>query len=243
MQFVKKMAGSVVLMLGLTGMMSAGMALAQSSAPVDFSGTWMPAQGPGLTQGFPRSDWPFTEKGQQLYDAFTAEFNPIEDDSAFFCVWPGMPMSMAAAAPFPMEVIQRDHDITIFFEAWGQYRKIYIEGYDRPEPILPSRMGYSVGEWQGETLVVNTHMLSERTQGRSLMSENATIIERLSIEEGPNGVRRLVSDIVFSDPDIYREDIHVRGVWNDSPGTPIMEYVCTEELYEQHLERVRASQQ
>lgn len=230
----------VTVIMGLMSLLLVNMASAQSDPP-DLSGTWMPAQGPGLTQGFPRNDWPFTAKGQEIHDAFTAEFDPIKDDPAFFCVPPGMPMSMAAAAPFPMEIIQREHDITLFFESWSQYRKIYIEGHDHPDPILHSRMGYSVGHWEGDTLVVETDMLSERTQGRSLMSENAEFTERIRVETLEDGTRRLIDEIVFTDPEIYSEDIHVRGVWNESPDTPIMEYVCTEELYQQHLDRVRGT--
>jgi hypothetical protein len=209
----------------------------------DFSGTWMPDRSPGSNKGFPRSGWNYTEYGQQLQDAFTAEFDPDKDESSFFCVQPGMPMTMAQAPPFPLEVIQRDHDITLFFEAWSQYRKIYIDGYQHPEPILASRMGYSLGKWEGDTLVIEGNFLSERTMGRSLMSEEATFVERLHMETGADGKRRLISDIVFTDPVIYAEPIEMRGTWIDSPETPIMEYSCADELYEDHLERVRQSRE
>lgn len=216
-------------------------AAAAQDSPPDLSGMWMPVSGPGNTVIFPRANWPFTEKGQAIFDAFEADFDQDKDSPEFFCMQPGMPMTMAAAAPFPVEIIQREQDVTMFFEAYNQYRKIYIEGFPRPEPVLRSRVGYSVGQWEGDELVVRTNMLAERTLGRSMMSENATIVERIRVESGPDGRRRLIDEIVFSDPEIYREDIHMRGVWQEAPDGMIMEYVCTEELYQKHLDAVRGT--
>ena len=229
---------AVLLLVGASG------CFAQTTP--DFSGIWMPDRTPGYERkAFPRADWPYTALGQQLQDAFQAEFDPDQDDPAFFCVQPGMPMSMSPAAPFPLEIIQRDRDLTMFFEAWSQYRKIYIDGFDRPEPILNTRMGYSVGHWEGEpsageqTLVIETSYLAERTLGRSLMSDQAAFTERLHVETGADGKRRLISDILFTDPVMYREPITIRGVWIESPDTVIMEYSCADALYDEHLERVR----
>lgn len=210
----------------------------EADLPVDFSGTWMPVRGEGGTVGFPREEWPFTERGQQLREAFTTQYNPDEDDPAFFCVQPGMPMSMAPAAPFPLEIIHREKDLTLFFEAWSQYRKIWMADHDHPEAYLETRMGHSVARWEGDTLVVETDNFKPRTHGRSLMSEEARLVERISLDTRDDGSRVLIDEMTFSDPQIYTEDIYVRGVWEESPDTPILEYVCTEELYEQHLERV-----
>src|SRR5690606_24854479 len=143
-----------------------------------------------------RADWPYTERGQALQDAFKAEFDPNTDDPTFFCVQPGMPMSMSPAAPFPLEVIQREQDVTMFFEAWSQYRKILMEGHDRPEPLLNSRIGYSVGHWEGDELVIQADHLQEVTMGRTLMSDQASFSERLHLETGADGKKRLIVDIV-----------------------------------------------
>jgi hypothetical protein len=214
--------------------------LASAQERPDFSGVWMPDRTPGYdAKGFPRADWPYTELGQQWQDAYQAEFDPIEDDPAFFCIQPGMPSSMTPAAPFPVEIIQRDQDLTLFFEAWSQYRKIHIDGFARPDPLLNTRMGYAVGRWEDATLVVEGTLLTEQTMGRTLMSDQASFVERLHVETGSDGKRRLISDITFTDPVIYREPIQMRGVWIDSPDVAIMEYVCTEELYTEHLDRVR----
>lgn len=214
---------------------------AAAQTPPDLSGVWMPVTGPGNTVIFPRAAWPFTAQGQAIFDAFEADFDQDRDSPEFFCVQPGMPMTMAAAAPFPVEIIQREQDVTLYFEAYNQYRKIFIEGHPRPEPILASRVGYSVGQWEGEELVVHTDHLAERTLGRAIMSGDATISERIRVEAAADGSRLLIDEIVFHDPATYSEDIQMRGVWREASDTPIMEYVCTEELYQKHLDSVRGT--
>lgn len=50
-----------------------------------------------------------------------------------------------------------------FFE-WGhQYRTIWMDGRKHPADAPPRWMGYSVGRWEGDTLVVDTVGLEERT--------------------------------------------------------------------------------
>jgi hypothetical protein len=205
----------------------------------DFSGLYMPSMDFSLLIMFPMANPPYTEWAQNHANAFNSTFNAVTDQPSSFCVPPGMPASMALPAPFPLEIIQRPQDITLFFEAYAQYRKIYLEGYPRPEPLLASKMGYSVGHWEGEVLVVETTFLAEQTLGLNISSGEGRIIERLHLEADSAGNKRLVDNIVYSDLLAYTDDIIMRGVWDSSPDTPIMEYVCTEEIYEQYLDSIR----
>lgn len=214
-------------------------ALADGDTHPDFSGLYMPSRDFSRVKGFPMKDLPFTEWARHYYDEFISIYDPNKDQPAFICVPPGMPVSMAMVAPFPLEIIQRPHDITMFFEAYFQYRKIYLEGYDHPAPVLPTNMGYSVGHWEGDTLVVETTNLAERTQGTTIISDEARIEERLKLEKDDKGNKSLVDKITLIDPKAYTENIEMTGIWNWSPDTPILEYVCTNEIYQQYLERVR----
>jgi hypothetical protein len=205
----------------------------------DFSGLYMPSRDFSRFKGFPMKDLPYTDWARRYADEFTSIYDPNKDQPAFICVPPGMPASMALGAPFPLEVIQRPNDITMFFEAYFQYRKIYLEGYDRPDPVLPTNMGYSVGHWEGDTLVVVTGNLAERTQGTTILSSAARIEERMTIEIDDQGNKSLVDHITYIDPKAYTSNIEMTGIWNWSPDTPILEYVCTNEIYQQYLERVK----
>lgn len=211
----------------------------------DFSGIWMPlieSESSAERISWP-SELPYTEYGQALWDAYAAEFDPVTDDPARFCVHPGMPRSMLGTPTFPIEIFQRPHDLTIFLEAYYQYRKIYIEVEDRepPEPILSSRMGYSTAHWEDDTLVVETSWLAARDKGRIVMSADARVVERIHMEIDDEGRRLLVDNISFIDPMVYSEPIDIRGVWYYSPDTPVMEYVCSQNIYDEHIAAKRAA--
>lgn len=203
-------------------------------AAPDLNGLWFPA---GSSQN-PR-DYPFTPQAKKWADDYIAKFR-IEDDPGGWCVSPGLPRSIWGA-PFPVEISQNDNFITMFWEGYFQYRKIYMEGKPRPDPILNTRMGYSVGHWEGDTLVVKTDHVREYPYMRRLPNtENATIVERISVETRKdnkgNDVRTLVNQLTLTDPQLYTQPITVTGNLRWSPTTPIMEYSCSEEIYEKHLQ-------
>lgn len=228
----------VAISLALLFVAVPGRAVAEEQLPPDFSGLWMPSRD---TVSFP-SDLPYTDWAQGQLDGFAAEFDKYLDDPKRFCVLPGMPGSVMFRAPFPLEVIQREQDLTLFFEGYYQYRKIYIKGFEPDLPPLRTRMGFSVGEWEGDTLVVKTINLKQRAQGSEILSEQAEITERINIETDKDGNKQLAFYLELADPLTYTKSIKGVGRWGWSPDMHIMEYVCSETIYEEHLERVRAEQ-
>ena len=236
---VKSIFASLVLVA------AGGSVHAQNAASPDFTGLWMPLfeSDPPVERVQWPADLPYTEYGQAHWDAYVAEFDPITDDPAKYCVHPGMPRSMLGTPTFPIEIFHRPHDLTLFLEAYYQYRKIYIQVEDRdpPEPILSSRMGYSIARWEGDTLVVETSYLAARDKGRILMSGDARVVERIYMMTDDEGRRLLVDDVRFIDPQIYAEPIDIRGVWYYSPDTPVMEYVCSQNIYDEHIAAKRAA--
>ncbi len=222
----------------LMALLAAGVSANESGDRPDFSGYWMPSVGQATV--WPSADPPFTELGRAMWDAYVSEFDPDVDDPARLCVPEAMPRTMTQP-PFPVEVIHRDHDITLFFEAWSQYRKIFMADYDHPPAILHTRMGHSVARWEGDTLVVNTNHLQEREMGKILMSDQARIEERIRLEVDDQGHKRLINDMTFYDEVMYTQPVRMRGVWDYSPDTPILEYICTQEIWELYIDALRES--
>ena len=68
------------------------------------------------------------------------------------CYIPGVPRS--TYMPWPFQILQTNTEIFVAYEFGSNSRTIFM---DRPgtEAPLPSWMGYSLGHWEGETLVVN----------------------------------------------------------------------------------------
>jgi hypothetical protein len=218
----------------LTTLLLAGVS-SVASAQVDLNGLWFPAGGPGQQ---PR-ELPLNDYGKKLYDDYIAAFT-IEDDPGGWCISPGLPRSIWGA-PFPVEIVQTDAFINMFWEGYFQYRKIYMEGYPRPEPILNTRMGYSVGHWEGETLVVETTYLREYPYMRRLPNtDTATIVERFTVENrtSEDGIttRYITDQMTMTDDRLYTQPVMVTSSLKWSPDTPIMEYSCSEGIYDQHLQ-------
>ena len=206
-----------------------------AQAAADFSGLWFPGGGPGQN---PR-EMPLTPQAKLWSEAYLAAFK-VEDDPGGWCVSPGLVRNIWGA-PFPVEIVQTDSFINMFWEGYFQYRKIYLDGHPRPEPILNTGMGYSVGHWEGDTLVVETTHLREYPYMRRLPnSENATTTERFTLEERTNDkgekVKYLNNVMTLTDPLLYTQPVTVTSSLRWSPDTPIMEYSCSEEIYDKHLQ-------
>jgi hypothetical protein len=61
----------------------------------------------------------------------------------------------------PRRIIQSPGVIAILFESYHQYRQILLDGRPLPKPSQPAYFGYSVGRWEGDTLVVETNGLND----------------------------------------------------------------------------------
>jgi len=68
------------------------------------------------------------------------------------CYIPGVPRS--TYMPWPFQILQTDTEIFVAYEFGSNSRTIFM---NRPgtEAPLPSWMGYSLGRWEGDSLVVN----------------------------------------------------------------------------------------
>ncbi len=77
------------------------------------------------------------------------------------CLPNGMPLMMMGAS-YPIQVLQTPGQITLLFEELHLHRMIYLNE-KHPADVEPGFLGHSVGHWEGDTLVVDTVGLTERT--------------------------------------------------------------------------------
>jgi hypothetical protein len=70
------------------------------------------------------------------------------------CLPQGVPKINAAPAPY--RIIQMPGLVVIIYEAFTQWRQIFTDGRQLPRDPNPSWFGYSVGRWEGDTLVVDS---------------------------------------------------------------------------------------
>ena len=63
----------------------------------------------------------------------------------------------------PIEIVQTPQRIFMFFEYSHTFREIWMDGRAIPKDPDPTYFGYSVGRWEGDTLVVETVGFNDQT--------------------------------------------------------------------------------
>jgi hypothetical protein len=228
-------AASVIFIASLVmALRPAPIGAQETVARPDFTGVWFPR---GFSRRTP-NPLPFTPGARALADEFNAQFTKF-DDPGRYCIWPGMPR-VIWGAPFAIEIFHRDQDVTIYWEGYGMYRKIYMADHNPPEPILPTAMGHSVGHWEGDTLVVETTHLRPYPYMDDLpTTSDARLIERYRLEERQEDgetYTHLVADVTLTDPKIYTEPVKIVGEIRRRPDLYVLEYSCSVTLWEEYLE-------
>jgi hypothetical protein len=207
--------------------------------PVDFTGVWS-----RTSSGLARVTLDYTPAAQTAVDGYH-----YLDDPSLRCVSPGL--VRVSGWPYPLEIVQNDTQVTILYESFHEVRRIFLDGRDYPEKLPHRAMGYSLGHWEGSTLVVETKMLTPGyvdLAGQPL-SENAHVVERMSLS--PDG-QALRSELTVHDPQNYRRPVTRHRSWRKTPETTILEYDCDpypffrgleiEGALEQYWQRMRQRQ-
>jgi hypothetical protein len=185
----------------------------QPPQPVDFSGVWS-----RTSSGLARVTLDYTPAAQAL----VADYHYL-DDPALRCVSPGL--VRISGWPYPLEIVQNDEQLTILYESFHEVRRVFLDGRGYPDELPHRSMGYSLGRWDGSTLVVETTMLTAAyvdLAGQPL-SEDARVVERMSLSDDG---RTLRSELTLHDPQNYRRPITRHRAWRRTPETVILEYDC-----------------
>lgn len=106
------------------------------------------------------------------------------------------------------------------------YRQVFLDGRELPKDPNPAWMGYSVGHWEGDTLVVESTGYNDRTwlERGYPHTENMRKTERYHRRD----FGHLDVDITFSDPKIYAKPWTEKLEGVLTADTELIEYVCAE---------------
>ena len=180
-----------------------------------------PATAPKLTPGY-LATWEGMRKSRM---AGSSDTDPNAN-----CLSAGMPGMMSMA--YGMEIQQTKDKITIYGELNDVYRRIYLDGR-KPQPRTlddPTFAGYSVGHWEGDTLVVDTVAIREDTllDLFSPHSDQLTVRERIRLASP--GI--LEDRLTATDPKALLEPFtQIRTYRKASPpNDELREFSCAEGL-------------
>jgi hypothetical protein len=101
----------------------------------------------GTTVPLPYQPWAAAQVKQNLADI-------RKDDPTTRCL-PISPVRQWSDF-FPQKIVQTADAVFVLSEYMIQYRQIFLDGRPLPKDPFPSFKGYSVGHWEGDTLVVET---------------------------------------------------------------------------------------
>lgn len=183
--------------------------------PVDLSGTWTATQ----ELDFRKYTMSLTEAGE----AWLESYLPYYDQPDVRCTSIGLPA--LATYTFPFEIIASDNRLTMIYEYQSKVRRIWLDGRQPSDVMPPSRMGHSIGYWDGSTLVIETTNLERTVRDfrGELISENAKIVERYDMSADGE---TLTAVITVYDPENYERPPVRRRMWQRNDDAEIFPYTC-----------------
>lgn len=166
---------------------------------------------------------PYTAEARALKEENMAEW--IDRDPEVKCYMPGVPR--ATYMPMPFQIIQSETDVFIAYQFAGAVRDIYM---DNPGPSqVDSWMGWSVGSWEGDTLVVDVTGLLDGTWFDRAGSHHSTqlhVVERYTmISQNHIDYEATIEDpVVLTEPFTIKMPIYRRIEEN----ARLMDFRCVE---------------
>ena len=188
----------------------------------DLSGLWISdkpprAFGPGIE--IKPGDVVLTAEGEALQRRRKANYFPGAQ-----CMPDNLPRRTAVT---PFKILTLREMTVILYEEHTTFRQIFMDGRQLPNDPNPTWAGYSVGHWDGDTLVVDTTGFNADDwilPGRRPHSDALHIIERFRrLDFG-----HLEIQYTIDDPRVYVKPWNVLQHHHLTPDTELLEYICNE---------------
>lgn len=170
----------------------------------------------GSDEGFP-----FSEQGLANWRAY-----PPVNDPVLRCI-ESFPRSAMRGRPMRLTIDGERAEIAYWFNRQWHTRTVRIGGPPPDENTPHSNMGYSVGRWVGDTLVVET----SHTDGGPMFNDHKPNSDRARFTErfwlAPDG-ENLLMDLAIDDPVNYTKPFLLnRQEWISAPGLELSQTECT----------------
>ncbi len=148
-----------------------------------------------------------------------------EADTETQCLSHGMPRLMES--PYPIEIVQTPGRITFLHEVAHEVRRIWM---NRPHPPHPriSFLGDSVGRWQGDTLIVDTVAIDDRSFIDDEGSSHSTRLHLVERYRKIDGGAALELIMTVEDPVTLEHAYSYRRILHWRPDVRPEEYICEE---------------
>ena len=205
------------------------------AAPVVALGTvgWVPP-GLGVVEG---DEIPYQEWAKKRKEENAA--NWLDRDPELKCYMPGVPR--AIYLPYPFQIFQGTNKIMEIFEFANAQRTISLDKVEKYPG--DAYMGYSVGHWEGDTLVVNVTNFTPYTwfdRAGDFHSDALHVTERYT----PIGRDAIRYEATMEDPQVFTRPwkISLPLYRRLEPDAQILDFRCIEHVEETIYGHLRKQQ-
>jgi hypothetical protein len=200
-----------------------GAAPVRQEGRVDLTGVWFGGASGDLAKAtIPGQELVLTPLGQRRWETVDHSKDPNT-----LCLPPG-PARMIMMA-HPAMIVQRPDVVVILTESQRTFRIIYTDGRGHPPDVFdyPEWMGSSIGKWDGDTLVVDTVAINDRTWLDTAGHEHSDklhMTERFRLAD-PNTLEHVVT---YDDPVFFAKPFTTRRAFKRQIGDHILDHSCIE---------------
>lgn len=152
---------------------------------------------------------------------------------------PGWPL--AGFLSEPIKIVQAPRETIVLYEAGSLHRQIYTDGRPFPKEFeFPAFLGYSVGRWEGDVLVVETAGFNDKTVLDGLghpHSEALRVTERFHRTD----YGHMDVEMTFDDPQMYTRPFTIKVPHDLVADGDIFEMFCENEKDRVHIQNAGQS--
>lgn len=118
-----------------------------SDGKPDLNGSWNLPYTPNMAKGI--GELPFSAEGKAAYAKVSTKYDPTG-----FCMFPGVPR--INNSPFPMRIVEAPESVVFLYEYMTTFRAVPLGTLEHSKNPEPTFMGESIGQWDGDALVIDT---------------------------------------------------------------------------------------
>jgi len=167
--------------------------------------------GQGVVEGgaIPYQPWAAAKKHEnfekRLVRPTTHDLNETTGDPEAKCYLPGIPRATYLGLPF--QIIQTSKQVLMSYEFASATRMVFMDR--KPEPPSNSWMGWSIGSWDGDTLVIDVTAQNDKTwfdRAGNFHSDAVHVVERYT----PISPYHLMYEATIEDPKVFTRPWKIR---------------------------------
>jgi hypothetical protein len=141
------------------------------------------------------------------------------------CLPPGVPI--LDNTHNPLKIVQEPGLVVILYETFSQFRQVFLDNRTLSKDPNPTWLGYSVGRWDGDVLVVETTGFNGRTW-LDVAGHPTTDALHVTERFRRRDFGHLDLQLTIDDPKAYTKPWAVALPMQLFDNTELMEYICNE---------------